>query len=254
MTGVLPIALGKGTRVVQTLLPSGKEYVCLMYLHDAVKPAEILRAVEKFTGKIKQLPPRRSAIKRQLRSREIYYLDILEIQGQHVLFRIGCEAGTYIRKICSDFGKYLKVNAHMAQLVRTKAGPFNDGSWISLHDLKDAYAVWKEDGNDKIIRKCILPFEFAVSHLPKVWVFDNAVDSLCHGASLSVPGVSKVNSDIKKGDLIAVFTLKDELVCLSNALMSSEDIVKSEKGLAFKTSKVFMEPNVYPKYVRQEPE
>lgn len=252
MTGVLPIALGKGTRVVQTLLTSGKEYVCMMYLHSPVPESEIKSSVDKFVGKIKQLPPRRSAIKRQQRMREVYYLKIMEIDGQFVLFKVGCQAGTYIRKLAHDFGQNLKVGSHMIQLVRTKAGPFKDNSWVTMHDLKDAYEVWKSDGNEKEIRKVINTLEYGVSHIPKIWVFDTTVDTLCHGASLSVPGISKVHSDIKINDVVAVFTLKDELVCLGTALMSSEDIMKSEKGLAVRTSKVFMDPNVYPKYVKQE--
>ncbi|MFH1210957.1 MAG: RNA-guided pseudouridylation complex pseudouridine synthase subunit Cbf5 [archaeon] len=252
VTGVLPIALGKGTRIVQTLLNAGKEYVCMMYLHDPVDEDKIRKSLDKVTGRINQLPPRRSAIKRQQRVREIYYLNILEVDGQYVLFRVGCQAGTYIRKLVHDWGLNLKVGAHMVQLVRTKAGPFRDDNWVSLHDLKDAYEVWKSDNNDKLIREVIHHLEYAVSHLPKVWVFDTTVDSLCHGAVLSVPGISKVHSGINPDDLVAVFTLKDELVCLGNALMNSDDMVKKEKGLAIRTSKVFMDTNVYPKYVKKE--
>ncbi|MEM4266825.1 MAG: PUA domain-containing protein, partial [Candidatus Nanoarchaeia archaeon] len=163
-----------------------------------------------------------------------------------------CQAGTYIRKLVHDWGLHLKVGAHMIQLVRTKVGPFNDSSLVSLHDLKDAYEVWKSDGDEKPLRNVILPLEYAVSHLPKVWVYDTTVDSLCHGASLSIPGISKVHSGIEKGDLVAVFSLKDELVCLGRSLMSSKDMMDNEYGLAVKTSKVFMDPNVYPKYVKKE--
>jgi H/ACA ribonucleoprotein complex subunit 4 len=252
VTGVLPIALGKGTRIVQTLLTSGKEYVCLMYLHAPVPESKIRDSMNKFVGKISQLPPRRSAIKRQQRTREVYYLNIIEIDGQYVLFRVGCEAGTYIRKLVHDWGFNLKAGAHMVQLVRTKAGPFKDDSWVSLHDLKDAYEVWKSEGNEKGIRKVIKILEDGILHIPKVWVFDTTVDTLCHGASLSVPGISKVHSGINPGDVVAVFTLKEELVCLGKSLMESEDIIRNERGLAVTTTKVFMDPNIYPKYVKDE--
>lgn len=246
VTGVLPIALGDATRIVQTLLKAGKEYVCLMHLHDEIVQSKIYKTAKEFTGKIKQVPPIRSAVKRQEREREVYYFDILEIDGREVLFRIGCEAGTYIRKIAHDFGKSLKSGAHMAQLVRTKAGCFGDKDWVTLHDLKDAYEFWKE-GSEKEIRGVIKPMERAVNHLPKIWVFDSAVSSLCHGANLGVPGVSKLESEIKEGDLVAVFTLKDELICLGNARLNSEKILEEEKGLAVNTTKVFMERDVYPK-------
>lgn len=223
-----------------------------MYLHDSVEQDKIYKSVENFVGKIKQLPPRRSAIKRQERFRNVYYLNVLEIDGQHVLFKVGCQAGLYIRKLVHDWAKKMGVSGHMSQLIRTKAGPFTDKDWVSLHDLKDAYEVWKDSGNEKLLRQVILPLEYAVSHLPKVWVFDTTVDSLCHGASLSVPGISKFHSEIDEDDLVAVFTLKDELVCLGSALMSSEDMMGNERGLAVTTSKVFMDLNTYPKYVKKQ--
>ena len=100
VTGVLPVALGKSTKVIQTLLTAGKEYVCIMHIHKPVPEYELFRALDKFTGKINQLPPIKSSVKRQWRERTIYYIDVLEIQGQDVLFTVGCQAGTYIRKLC----------------------------------------------------------------------------------------------------------------------------------------------------------
>lgn len=242
----MPIALGKATRIVQTLLNAGKEYICLMYLHKPVSEDKIYEAVKKFTGKIRQLPPIKSAIKRRLRTREIYYFNILEIDGQSILFQVGCEAGTYIRKLCVDFAKFMGNNGHMVQLIRTKAGPFTDNSWHSLHDLKDAYEFYKE-GDKKEIRDIILPIEEAVMHLPKVWVVDSAVDSICHGASLSIPGISKLNN-FSENEIIAMMTLKDELIALGTSVLNSSEIMKKDKGLAIKTKKVFMERNVYPKF------
>jgi len=249
VTGCLPLALGKSTRVVQTLLKAGKEYVCLMHLHKEIPQSKIQKAVKDFVGKIEQLPPKKSAVKRQLRTREVYYFNIYEIEGKEVLFKIGCEAGTYIRKICDDFGKKLGVGAHMAQLVRTKAGPFTDEDWFTLHDLKDAYEICKEE-NEKELRKVIKPVEEATNHLPKIWVIDTAVDTLCHGADLSIPGIAKLHSEIKEDDLVVVMTLKGEMICLGHSRLSSEDIMMNEKGMAVTTTKVFMETDVYPKFVR----
>lgn len=236
VTGVLPIALEKATRIVQTLLPAGKEYICLMYIHSLLPQSQIHQVLKSFEGKVTQLPPVRSAVKRQEREREVYYIDIIEIKEQYVLFKVGCQGGFYVRRLCDDFGKITKVGAHMAQLVRTKAGPFNDNEWYSLHDLKDAI----EDNKEKI-RQIIKPIEYAVQHLPKIYVQDNAIKTLTHGADLHVPGIVKLESDIKVEELVAIMSLDQELVCIGNAKMSSEDILKSEKGLAVKTSKVFME-------------
>lgn len=247
VTGVLPIALGKATKITQALLPAGKEYVALMILHKPIDINDIKKTFNELTGKITQLPPKRSAVKRQLRERNVYYVEILEIEGQDILFRIGCQAGTYIRKYTHDFGLKLGVGAHMQQLVRTKAGPFSDNEMYSLQDLKDAYDDYKE-GNEENLRKIIKPIEYAVSHLPKIWVHNNVIGNLCHGASLNAPGISKLESGINKNELVAVMSLKNELVCLGIAEMDSEEMLNAKKGKVIKTSRVFMERGIYPKF------
>ncbi|MBI4143927.1 RNA-guided pseudouridylation complex pseudouridine synthase subunit Cbf5 [Candidatus Woesearchaeota archaeon] len=242
VTGVLPVALGKATRVVQALLTAGKEYVCLMKIHNEVNEDTIKEQLEKIRGKIKQLPPVKSAVRREVRTREIYYVTFLEMKEKHVLFRIGCEAGTYIRKFVHDFGKPIG-GAHMVQLIRTKAGPFNTSQMHTLQELEDAYAFWKE-GNSKLIRTCVLPYEAAVVHLPKIWIQDKAVASIAHGADLHMPGIARFESDIKIGEPIAIMTLKDELVALAQAKSNSEDMLK-DKGITAHPYAVFIEPDVY---------
>ncbi len=245
--GVLPVALNKVTRIVQVLLNAGKEYVCLMHLHGEVSEEKVRAEIEKYIGEIDQLPPIKSAVKRQWRKRNIYYLEVLEISGQDVLFKMGCQAGTYVRKYCHDFGKRLGVGAHMQELVRTKAGPFKFEQRVSLHDLKDAYEEYLENGSEEWIRKCVLPVEVAVSHLGKIWVHDSAVDSLAHGAQLSLPGIVKYETGIKKGDIVAVMSLKGELVCIGKAYMDSTDM-GAEKGVCVKETKVFIARGLYPKW------
>ncbi|MBI2668092.1 RNA-guided pseudouridylation complex pseudouridine synthase subunit Cbf5 [Candidatus Woesearchaeota archaeon] len=248
VTGVLPVAISKATRIVQALLKEGKEYVALMHIHKEVPQSNIHKVMKEFTGRIQQLPPIKSAVKRQLRTREIYYINILEIQGKDVLFRVGCEAGTYIRKLIHDIGQKLGTGAHMTQLVRTKVGPFNDKNWHTLQDLKDAYEFYKE-GNEDEIRKIIMPVEFAIQHLPKIWILDTTIDSLCHGADLYSSGISKLNDQIEKDNVVAILTLKDELVCLGNSLTNTDDMLKENKK-AVKTTKVFMEIGKYPQRIK----
>lgn len=247
VTGVLPVALAEGTKVIQALLPAGKEYVCIMHLHNEYSPDQIKKVCASFVGKIRQLPPLKSAVKREWRYRKIYYLDILEIEGRDVLFRVGCQAGTYIRKLCTDIGKALGSNAHMQELRRTKAGCFREENLCTMQDVADAFWYWKNEHSDKLIRKYILPMEAGVAHLPKVWIFDTTVDTLCHGASLKVPGICKVESEIQVDDLIAVMSLKDELVAFGKAQMISRDMQKKDSGIAVKMERVFMKPGVYPK-------
>lgn len=247
VTGVLPVALGDATKVIQALLPAGKEYVCIMHLHGDYSEEQIRKTCASFIGKIKQLPPLKSAVKREWRYRKIYYLDVLEIHERDVLFKVGCQAGTYIRKLCTDIGKMLGTNAHMQELRRTKAGCFREENLCTMQDIADAFWYWKNEHNDALLRKLVLPMEAGVGHLPKVWVFDTTVDSLCHGASLKVPGISKVESDIQVDDFIAIMTLKDELIAFGKAQMISKEMQKKETGIAVKIERVFMNPGIYPK-------
>jgi H/ACA ribonucleoprotein complex subunit 4 len=253
VTGVLPLAVGKATKVMDTLLKAGKEYVCLMHIHAPMPQSKIHKSSKEFIGKITQMPPVKSAVKRQYREREIYYLEILEIKDQDVLFIVGCQAGTYIRTLCVNWGKALGTNANMQQLIRTKSGPFQEKDWVSLQDIKDSFLLY-EEGDETKLREILKPVEFGVSHLPKVWVIDTAVDTLCHGANLSIPGISKLESKIEKNDLIAVYTLKNELVSLGTAVMTSEEIMNNQKGLAIRTSKVVMDPETYPHFKRETPQ
>ncbi|MBT5215219.1 RNA-guided pseudouridylation complex pseudouridine synthase subunit Cbf5 [Candidatus Woesearchaeota archaeon] len=246
VTGVLPVALSDATRIVQTLLPAGKEYVALMRIHEETSEDRIRRTFKKFTGEINQLPPVRSAVKRRIRPRKVYYSEILEIKDKHILFVVGCEAGTYIRKLIHDMGKDMGSGAHMVQLVRTKAGPFQQKGWHSLQDLKDAYEIYKETKEETELRRIIEPYENAVKLLPKVWVFDSAVSNICHGAPIASQGISKLTNNIRENNLVAIMTLKNELVCLGKSLMNSKEMKKSEEGIAIKPEKVFMERSLYP--------
>jgi len=248
VTGVLPIGIDYATRVIQMLLGADKEYVCLMRLHEEISEKKIINVFNEFQGKIFQTPPVKSAVKRELRVRNIYYVNILEIEGQDVLFKIGCEGGTYIRKYCHDIGEALGIGAHMAELRRTKAGPFTeDETLTTLQDLTDAYHIWKEEDDESFIRAAILPMERAVEHLPKIYIRDSAVDAICHGADLAAGGVIKVEESIKKGDTVAVMTLKGELVAVGESLKTSAETYKANKGIIIDTKKVFMEPDTYPK-------
>ncbi|MHA1906089.1 MAG: RNA-guided pseudouridylation complex pseudouridine synthase subunit Cbf5 [Candidatus Thorarchaeota archaeon] len=247
VTGILPTGIGNGTKVMQALLPAGKEYVCVMELHDHAEEDEIRRVVAEFIGKIYQKPPLRSSVKRVLRVREVYYNHIIEIKGRLVLFRVGCQAGTYIRKLCFDIGQVLGVGAHMRELRRTRVGKLiEDERMCSLYDLKDAYEFWVEDKDETELRKYLLPPEAALEHLPEVRVRDSAVDAICHGASLAASGIVSLHSGIKKGDIFALKTMKGEAIALMRSEDTSDRIVKANTGIVASTERVIMERGRYP--------
>src|SRR5437899_31704 len=103
VTGVLPLALEDATKTIQAFLLTGKEYVCLMALHADVEEKKIQAVLEEFVGDILQRPPVRAAVRRDVRKRRIYYIRDVELDGREVLFRVGCQAGTYIRKLVYCF-------------------------------------------------------------------------------------------------------------------------------------------------------
>jgi len=245
VTGVLPVATGNATRLVEYMLKAGKEYVGVMHVHQEIPQYELRKAQQAFIGKISQLPPKRSAVARRVRTREVYDFEFLEIRGRDVLFRADVEAGTYIRKICSDFGAHVGSGAHMAELRRTRASHYTEDQAITLQMLSDVLALAKE-GDETAFRTMLLPGEDIVKHLPAVVVLDSAVNSLTHGATLKVPGVAKVQPGILDGDVVRVITLKDELVGMGTARMTSKDMLK-EKGVAVKMDKIVLSQDVYPK-------
>ena len=250
VTGLLPITLGRATNAVRTLLLGGKEYVGVMKMHADVPKKDIKDIFHEFTGKIYQLPPVRAAVKRELRIREIYYLEPLKMEKRVALFKVGCEAGTYIRTLCHDIGDALGCGAHMVELRRTKIANFSEDDAITLHDLKDAFVFWKEEGKEEELKKIILPYERLLDHIPKMVIKDTAVDALCHGANLAIPGILELDPDIKKKTEVALITTKGEGIALGRSLLSSQEIFDKKQGIAVKIERVLMEPGTYPKMWR----
>lgn len=248
VTGVLPVALQNATKLTQTLLPAGKEYVTVLHLHKDIDMEDLEEVLSDFRGEIVQKPPVRASVKRRERKRKIYYLDVLEREGRDVMLKVGCEAGTYIRKLCHDIGQDLGSGAHMGELRRTRTGPFEeDETLTSFHDLVDAYEFWLEDEVEGPLREAIMPAEKAVEHLPKVVVRDGAVDALCRGASLAAPGVLSVETGVEPGSLIAEMSLKGELIALAEAKMNSQEMLDAEHGIVAEPERVVMEPGTYPR-------
>ncbi|MFC6725752.1 RNA-guided pseudouridylation complex pseudouridine synthase subunit Cbf5, partial [Halobium palmae] len=140
VTGCLPVLLGDATRLAQVFLEGTKEYVAVLELH-APAPADLESVASGFEGEVYQKPPRKSAVRRRLRSRTIHELEVLEARDRQALLRIRCESGTYVRKLCHDLGLALGTGAHMGDLRRTATDPFDDRDLVTFHDLADAL-VW----------------------------------------------------------------------------------------------------------------
>jgi H/ACA ribonucleoprotein complex subunit 4 len=223
-----------------------------MRLHAEVPEEKVRDILREFTGEIYQKPPLKASVKRAVRRRVVYKIDFLEMDGRNVLFKIACQAGTYIRKICFDIGEALGCGAHMRELRRTRAGPFIEEDSVTLYDLLNAYTAYMESGDEKALRQAVKPMEEAFKLVRKIYIRDSAVDAICHGADLAVPGIVKLETGIKPEMPIALFTLKGEVVALAKALMSTEQILEKERGLASKTVRVIMPTGVYPPLWRKK--
>lgn len=246
VTGALPVTLNDATKVVRSLLTSGKEYLAVLRLHETRGEAQIRDVAAKFTGKIKQTPPVRSAVARRPRIRRVYYLDVLEIHGRDVLLRIGCQAGTYIRTLCVDMGKAMGTRGHMQELRRTRTGLFTEDQLVTLHDALDA-RHFLQGGDPSWMKDIVLPVEKVTEHLPQIVLRDTAIDAICHGAPLAVIGIAQLDAGIEEGELVALSSLKGELVGLGTAKMTSQKMMDSPKGLAASTDRVVMRQGTYPR-------
>jgi H/ACA ribonucleoprotein complex subunit 4 len=247
VTGALPITINGAVKAVSALLSAGKEYVAVMRLHAERNEADIRRVASTFVGKIQQTPPVRSAVAKRPRIRRIYYLDVIEVAGRDVLFRAGCQAGTYIRNLCVDMAKALGTRGHMQELRRTRTGLFTEADLVTLHDVLDARLFWQEDKREEAIRACIRPVEAVTAHLNAIVLRDSAVDAVCHGAPLACIGVAQLDAGIEVDEDVALLTLKGELVAVGQAKMTSHQVLEAESGIAAIPLRVVMRKGTYPR-------
>lgn len=245
-TGVLPIGVGSATKLLKFLLPAGKEYIALIKLHKDASKKDIIEVCNSLVGKITQMPPVRSAVKRRKRKREIYYLEILDFKNRNILIRVGCESGTYIRTLAVSIGRKLKTGAHLEDLRRSSVGNISEKNSIYLQDLKDAFVFYQEDKQEKFLKEILKPVELMLDFLPKIIISDSAVDAICHGANLMKPGIVEMDTEIKKNDLVLIKTLKGEAVAVAKSILSTEDIVQTDKGEIAILKRVIMKENTYP--------
>ncbi|MEM3863322.1 MAG: RNA-guided pseudouridylation complex pseudouridine synthase subunit Cbf5 [Metallosphaera sp.] len=221
-----------------------KEYVCLMEVHCDVNESEIMDVAKTFIGKIYQKPPVRSSVKRRVRKREIYSIDVLEIDKRKVLMRISSEPGTYMRKICHDMGILLNCGAHMRELRRVRSGIFKEDTLVTLQQVSEALYLYRNCGEEEELRKILMPMEIAFCGVPKIIVDDETVNSISYGSPLMAPGIIAYQ-DFKKGDYVGLITWKGEGIAIGKAVIDSKQLGK--KGEVVKTERVLMDKDIYPK-------
>jgi predicted rRNA pseudouridine synthase len=241
VTGCLPMLLGDATRLAQLFADSTKEYIAVLELQGPA-PGDFEAIVGEFEGKLLQKPPRKSAVKRQLRVREIYDLEILERGDRQALLRIRCEAGTYIRKLCHDIGLALGTGAHMGDLRRTQTGEFDDTDLVTMETFADALAFWQEDGDETLLREIVAPAEHLLITLPRLTIAPSAAAEVAEGAPVYGPGVidagpATVGDAVPETrELVACYTPNGSAVCIGH-LVSDPD---SESGTVVELERVLV--------------
>lgn len=218
----------------------------VVQLHGDVSDEALDKAVRHFIGEIYQRPPLRSRVKRSVRRRRIHSIELIERSGRLLLLKVLSDPGTYMRKLAHDLGLLLGVGAHMRELRRTRTGPFKeDETLVTFQEVEEALALWREQGDERYLRRVVLPVETAIVHLPKIVMLDGAVSAVAHGASLAAPGVARLTEDVRAGGTVALLTLKGELVALGRAVRNAEEIAGMEKGIVARVTRVCMDPGLY---------
>ncbi len=206
VTGVLPVALNRACRLNDYLMHRDKTYVGIMRLHEDIDEKKLKDEIKKFIGKITQLPPVRSRVKRAERVREIKEFEIIEREGKDVVFLSVVQAGTYIRKLIHDLGEKIG-GAHMLELRRTQAGIFEEKDAINLYDFEKAVEEYKK-GNEELIRKILIPGEIISQVLPVVFIRRDVVKKCLTGSPIFNNFVEneEIKGKLLEGDKIAVFS------------------------------------------------
>jgi tRNA pseudouridine55 synthase len=227
-TGVLPVLIGRATRIAEYLLEWDKEYQAVLRLGqttdtldatgtvlseastDGLTDESIRSAFARFQGEIDQLPPMYSAVKvagmplykaaragktieRTLRQVTVYDLPILNIHGRDVIFRVRCSKGTYVRTLCADIGEVLGVGGHLLELERLRVGPLHVEQACTIDEALDSVRIGR-------ISHRLLALDEALDHIPALMVTQAAAERARHGVpipfhavqwdSFSTPGLS----------------------------------------------------------------
>ncbi|EKF99701.1 centromere/microtubule binding protein cbf5, putative [Trypanosoma cruzi] len=250
VTGALIICIDRATRLVKSQQNAGKTYIGVLRLHDTVSEKKVLAALQRLTGPCFQRPPLIAAVKRQLRVRNIYSNQLVEYDKHRhlVVFETHCEAGTYIRTLCVHLGLILGVGGHMEELRRIRTGVISEDDHVStMHDVLDAQWLYENEKDETYLRRVILPCEYILTNYRRVVVKDSAVNAVCYGAKLMIPGLSRFDNGIERDDIIVLITTKGEAIALAYAEMSTSQMASVDHGIVARSKRVIMDRDTYPR-------
>ena len=230
VTGVLPIAINRGCKLTGFFLGEDKEYVGIMKIHGELSLKEIKNKIqEKFMGKIMQLPPKKSRVKRQEREREIKDFEIIEGEGNNILFRVACQGGTYVRKLVYDLGESLGIGAHMLELRRIRAGIFKEKDKkypsVNLYDFEKAVEEY-EKGNEKALRNILIPGEIITELYPVIQIKKEFVNKILRGCPIYFEHLEKKKDEKLVGKFCAFS--KEKFLGIYNVIKGGDIFARPE--------------------------
>ncbi|PRP74325.1 hypothetical protein PROFUN_10171 [Planoprotostelium fungivorum] len=251
VTGSLIVCVERATRLVKSQQGAGKEYVAVVRLHEAIEDEKKLASVvQTLTGAQFQRPPLIAAVKRRLRVRTIYQSKFLELDDDKHLgvFWVSCEAGTYIRTLCVHLGLLLGTGGHMQELRRVRSGILTEKDhMVTMHDIMDAQWQYDNNKDESYLRWAIKPLEFVLTNYKRVVVKDSAVNAICFGAQLLMPGLLRYEAGIEVGEEVVMMTTKGEAIALGIAQMSTVELGFCSHGVVARIKRVIMERDTYPR-------
>ncbi|CAN6470458.1 unnamed protein product [Victoria cruziana] len=251
VTGSLVVCIDRATRLVKSQQGAGKEYVCIARLHSSVLDvSKVARALETLTGALFQRPPLISAVKRQLRIRTIYESKLLEYDAEKhlVVFWVSCEAGTYIRTLCVHLGLILGVGGHMQELRRVRSGILGErDNMTTMHDVMDAQWIYDNCRDEAYLRRVVMPLEVLLTSYKRLVVKDSAVNAICYGAKLMIPGLLRFENGIENGEEVVLMTTKGEAIALGIAEMTTAVMATCDHGVVARIKRVVMDRDTYPR-------
>ncbi|XP_062997793.1 H/ACA ribonucleoprotein complex subunit DKC1 [Elgaria multicarinata webbii] len=251
VTGCLIVCIERATRLVKSQQSAGKEYVGIVRLHNAIESeVQLSRAIETLTGALFQRPPLIAAVKRQLRVRTIYESKLVEYDPERRLgiFWVSCEAGTYIRTLCVHLGLLLGVGGQMQELRRVRSGVMGEKDhMVTMHDVLDAQWQYDNNKDETYLRRVIFPLEKLLTSHKRLVMKDSAVNAICYGAKIMLPGLLRYEDGIEVNQEVVVITTKGEAICTAIALMTTAVISTCDHGVVAKIKRVIMERDTYPR-------
>jgi len=251
VTGCLIVCVDRATRLAKSQQSAGKEYIGIVRLHAAIEnEGKLLRAVETLRGALFQRPPLISAVKRDLRVRTIYQSKLIEFDPATNLgiFWVSCEAGTYVRTLCVHLGLLVGTGGHMQELRRVRSGVLDENHHlVTMHDVLDAQYVFDSFKDESYLRRAIRPLELLLVNMKRLVVKDSAVNAICYGAKLMLPGLLRFADNIEVGDEVVMMTTKGEAIATGIAQMTTAVIATCDHGVVAKIKRVIMERDTYPR-------